>query len=122
MPARWDNTSIVVADAVVISKPYLVDNCRPLIAGDVAALARVRKVVRIRPVPSLNKSMLIMCSKQLEMERKKIELRNASAAIGNSNNFPRNAGAARGAPNKDARNSVAGAAGGPGAAGQRKGG
>ncbi|KAJ9298067.1 hypothetical protein DTO217A2_8453 [Paecilomyces variotii] len=107
MPARWDGTSIVVADAVVISKPYTVDHCRPLVAGDVAALARVRKV--------------------LEMERKKIELRNASAAIGNSNNFPRNAGAARGVPNKDSRNSFAGgnhagAAAGSGAVGQRKGG
>ncbi|OKL61109.1 hypothetical protein UA08_03468 [Talaromyces atroroseus] len=69
MPARWDGTSIVVADAVVIAKPYRVDDCRPLVAGDSAALTRVRKV--------------------LEMERKKIELRNASAAIGNSNQFTR---------------------------------
>lgn len=45
MPARWDGTSIVVADAVVISKPYHVDDCRPLAAGDSAALTRVRKVV-----------------------------------------------------------------------------
>ncbi|EED22053.1 conserved hypothetical protein [Talaromyces stipitatus ATCC 10500] len=69
MPARWDATSIVVADAVVIAKPYRVDDCRALVAGDSAALTRVRKV--------------------LEMERKKIELRNASAAIGNSNQFMR---------------------------------
>ncbi|KAE8554873.1 hypothetical protein EYB25_003420 [Talaromyces marneffei] len=69
MPARWDGTSIVVADAVVIAKPYRVDDCRALVAGDSAALTRVRKV--------------------LEMERKKIELRNASAAIGNSNQFAR---------------------------------
>ncbi|KAL1966921.1 hypothetical protein VTN77DRAFT_3665 [Rasamsonia byssochlamydoides] len=75
MPARWDGTSIVVADAVVIAKPYRVDDCRPLVAGDSAALTRVRKV--------------------LEMERKKIELRNASAAIGNSNHF-RHASAAQG--------------------------
>lgn len=47
MPARWDGQSIVVADAVVISKPYTVDNCRALVAGDIAALTRVRKVVRI---------------------------------------------------------------------------
>jgi len=68
-PARWDGTSIVVADAVVIAKPYRVDDCRSLAAGDSAALTRVRKV--------------------LEMERKKIELRNSSATIGNSNNFSR---------------------------------
>ncbi|PYH78156.1 hypothetical protein BO82DRAFT_343272 [Aspergillus uvarum CBS 121591] len=72
MPARWDGAKIIVADAVSIAAPYRVDDCRSLVAGDTAALARVRKV--------------------LEMERKKIELRNASAAIG------------------------------PGAAGQRKGG
>lgn len=47
MPARWDGTSIVVADAVIIAKPYRVDDCRPLVAGDSAALTRVRKVVRI---------------------------------------------------------------------------
>lgn len=45
MPARWDGSSIVVADAVVIAKPYRVDDCRPLVAGDSAALTRVRKVV-----------------------------------------------------------------------------
>lgn len=45
MPARWDGTSIVVADAVVIDKPYRVDDCRALIARDAAALTRVRKVV-----------------------------------------------------------------------------
>ncbi|KAK5690956.1 hypothetical protein LTS12_028785, partial [Elasticomyces elasticus] len=62
MPARWDGTSIIVADAVTIASPYRVDDCRPLVAGDMAALNRVRKV--------------------LEMERKKIELRNSSASIG----------------------------------------
>ncbi|KKZ67857.1 hypothetical protein EMCG_06488 [[Emmonsia] crescens] len=70
MPARWDGTSIVVADTVIISKPYQIDNCRSLTAGDggvSAALTRVRKV--------------------LEMERKKIELRSASAAIANSSHF-----------------------------------
>ncbi|KAH8696249.1 anticodon-binding domain-containing protein [Talaromyces proteolyticus] len=76
MPARWDGTSIVIADAVVISKPYRVDDCKALVAGDSAALTRVRKV--------------------LEMERKKIELRNASTTIGNTNHFTRNA-----AQNKD---------------------
>ncbi|KAL1997980.1 hypothetical protein VTN02DRAFT_270 [Thermoascus thermophilus] len=49
MPARWDGTSIVVADAVTIAKPYRVDDCRPLVAGDTAALMRVRKVVRFPP-------------------------------------------------------------------------
>lgn len=47
MPARWDGVSIIVADAVVIAKPYRVDDCRSLAAGDSAALTRVRKVVRI---------------------------------------------------------------------------
>lgn len=45
MPARWDGTSIIVADAVTIASPYRVDDCRPLVAGDMAALNRVRKVV-----------------------------------------------------------------------------
>lgn len=45
MPARWDGPSIVVADAVTIAAPYRVDDCRPLVEGDTAALARVRKVV-----------------------------------------------------------------------------
>ncbi|OAX76932.1 hypothetical protein ACJ72_08775 [Emergomyces africanus] len=48
MPARWDGTSIVVADTVIISKPYLVENCRSLTADDggpSAALTRVRKVL-----------------------------------------------------------------------------
>ncbi|ODM17458.1 hypothetical protein SI65_07133 [Aspergillus cristatus] len=62
MPTRWDGSNIIVADAVSIAAPYRVDDCRPLVAGDVAALNHVRKV--------------------LEMERKKIELRNASASIG----------------------------------------
>lgn len=48
MPARWDGPNIIVADAVSIAPPYRVDDCRPLVAGDTAALARVRKVVRKR--------------------------------------------------------------------------
>lgn len=51
MPTRWDGSSIIVADAVIISPTYRVDDCRPLVAGDTAALARVRKVVRHRPCP-----------------------------------------------------------------------
>lgn len=45
MPAHWNGPHIVVADAVSISPPYRVDDCRPLVAGNEAALARVRKVV-----------------------------------------------------------------------------
>jgi hypothetical protein len=48
MPARWDGTSIVVADAVLIAKPYRVDDCRSLVPDDTRAgpaLTRVRKVV-----------------------------------------------------------------------------
>jgi hypothetical protein len=45
MPARWDGPNIVVADAVIIAPPYHVDDCRSIVAGDTAALTRVRKVV-----------------------------------------------------------------------------
>jgi hypothetical protein len=53
MPTRWDGSNIIVADAVTITAPYRVDDCRPLVAGDTAALARVRKVVChiILPLP-----------------------------------------------------------------------
>jgi hypothetical protein len=47
MPARWNGNSIIVADAVTISAPYKADDCRSIIEGDAAALARVRKVVSI---------------------------------------------------------------------------
>ncbi|KAJ5081593.1 hypothetical protein NUU61_009857 [Penicillium alfredii] len=79
MPARWAGSNIVVADAVTIASPYRIDDCRPLVEGDTAALNRVRKV--------------------LEMERKKIELRNASATIGSTGAFARNAGPAQTAAN-----------------------
>ncbi|KAJ5089963.1 hypothetical protein N7532_008647 [Penicillium argentinense] len=72
MPTRWSGSNIIVADAVTIAPPYRVDDCRPLVENDTAALARVRKV--------------------LEMERKKIELRNASATIGSTSTFARNSG------------------------------
>lgn len=49
MPARWTSSNIVVADAVTIASPYRVDDCRPLVEGDTAALARVRKVVSEAP-------------------------------------------------------------------------
>lgn len=45
MPARWNGPNIVVADAVTIAPPYRVEDCRPLVEGDTAALAHVRKVV-----------------------------------------------------------------------------
>jgi hypothetical protein len=50
LPARWDGTSIIVADAVIISEPYRVENCQALTVedGGVSAsstLRRVRKVV-----------------------------------------------------------------------------
>ncbi|KKK17019.1 hypothetical protein P175DRAFT_0501257 [Aspergillus ochraceoroseus IBT 24754] len=98
MPARWDGANIIVADAVAIAPPYRVDDCRALVAGDTAALTRVRKV--------------------LEMERKKIELRNASATIGTANTF-----AARSAnmSTKSASTNPSPTPG-PGTAGPRKGG
>lgn len=45
MPARWNGSNIIVADAVTIAAPYRIDDCRPIVEGDTAALARVRKVV-----------------------------------------------------------------------------
>lgn len=83
MPTRWDGSNIIVADAVSITAPYRVDDCRPLVAGDVAALNHVRKVVCsllaiLWSIFSNTNHMIV----QLEMERKKIELRNASASIG----------------------------------------
>ncbi|RLL96802.1 hypothetical protein CFD26_103801 [Aspergillus turcosus] len=97
MPARWDGANIVVADAVTISPPYHVDDCRSIVAGDTAALTRVRKV--------------------LEMERKKIELRSASTTMGTAGAFSRSASV------RDARTTAsASTSPGPGAAGQRKGG
>jgi hypothetical protein len=50
MPARWNGHSIIVADAVTIAAPYRVDDCRSIVEGDTAALARVRKVVSYYPV------------------------------------------------------------------------
>lgn len=47
MPARWNGHNIIVADAVTIAAPYRVDDCRPIVEGDTAALARVRKVVSL---------------------------------------------------------------------------
>lgn len=55
--------------------------------------------------------MLITRVQQLEMERKKIELRNASATIGTTNTFSRNSTTGNANPTS-----------GPGATGQRKGG
>ncbi|KAI9370473.1 anticodon-binding domain-containing protein [Aspergillus egyptiacus] len=95
MPTRWNGTNIVVADAVTIAHPYNKEDCRALVAGDKAALERVQKV--------------------LEMERKKIELRNASAMIGSANTFNRTANNPRNPPNAPSTS-------GPGAAGPKKGG
>lgn len=52
MPTLWDGTTIVVAEAVAIAAPYRPDDCRPLVAGDTAAVFRVRKVVRIWLFPA----------------------------------------------------------------------
>ena len=49
MPARWNGHNIIVADAVTIAAPYRVDDCRSIVEGDTAALARVRKVVSCYP-------------------------------------------------------------------------
>ncbi|WEW58098.1 hypothetical protein PRK78_003565 [Emydomyces testavorans] len=107
MPARWDGTSIVVADTVVISKPYRVEDCRSLMTENGG----------------------------LEMERKKIELRNAfpSSPQQNDSNATRSSGTTTGTardrdrdlraaavavPRNNARSSQSNAP----ASGQRKGG
>lgn len=46
LPTRWDGTSIVVMDAVVIASPYRAEDCR---AGSANALAQVKKVVSLWP-------------------------------------------------------------------------
>jgi len=67
MPARWHGQNIVVADAVTIAPPYRVDDCRPLVEGDMAALSRVRKVVSTigflgRGLFDFKRRMLTSCS------------------------------------------------------------
>lgn len=51
MPAHWHGQNIVVAETVTIAPPYRVDDCRPLVEGDTAALDRVRKVVSTLSFP-----------------------------------------------------------------------
>lgn len=62
MPAHWNGPHIVVADAVSISPPYRVDDCRPLVAGNEAALARVRKVVSQHFLQIFERASLTKCS------------------------------------------------------------
>ena len=45
LPARWDGESIVVLDAVVITKPYRSEDCRAAKGVQPQMLQRVRKVV-----------------------------------------------------------------------------
>jgi hypothetical protein len=45
LPTRWDGTSIVVMDAVVISSPYRVEDCKAVAGQQASALARVKKVL-----------------------------------------------------------------------------
>lgn len=47
LPTRWDGTSIVVLDAVVISSPYRAEDCRAVAGQQALALARVKKQVSI---------------------------------------------------------------------------
>jgi hypothetical protein len=63
MPAHWHGQNIVVAETVTIAPPYRVDDCRPLVEGDNAALDRVRKVVSAISFPNSRKRELTMlCS------------------------------------------------------------
>ncbi|KAI5300700.1 hypothetical protein KEM56_002255 [Ascosphaera pollenicola] len=70
MPARWEGTSIIVADQVLITAPYRAETCNPY-----------------GPNADMNSAAIIRVRKVLEMERKKMELRNASATLGQKNNF-----------------------------------
>lgn len=45
LPTRWDGTSIVVLDAVIIASPYKSDDCRGGTGAPSGTLARVKKVV-----------------------------------------------------------------------------
>lgn len=45
LPTRWDGTSIIVLDAVIISSPYKPDDCRGGSGAPSGTLARVKKVV-----------------------------------------------------------------------------
>ena len=48
MPCTWDGTSIVVAELVIIDKPYRNEDCRALDGtADSHALARIRRTVCI---------------------------------------------------------------------------
>lgn len=94
-PTRWDGQNIIVADTVVIAAPYRQEDCRPLAEGNDAAVARVRKVVSKHfssSLPIIMNHDLTQHSLQLEMERKKMEFRTASATIGSTNTFTRNSG------------------------------
>lgn len=45
LPTRWDGTNIVVNDAVVITAPYRVEDCRLGAGQQAGMLARVKKVL-----------------------------------------------------------------------------
>ena len=45
LPTRWDGTSIIVLDAVIIANPYRPDDCRGGVGAPAGTLARVKKVV-----------------------------------------------------------------------------
>lgn len=45
LPTRWDSTNIVVNDAVVITAPYRVEDCKLGAGQQPAMLTRVKKVV-----------------------------------------------------------------------------
>ena len=47
LPTRWDGTNIVVNDAVVITAPYRVEDCRLGAGQQAGMLARVKKVVSV---------------------------------------------------------------------------
>ena len=54
LPARWDGSSIVVLDAVVIAPPYRSEDCRAAKSAQAQMLLRVRKVVSSAPTTFSN--------------------------------------------------------------------
>lgn len=65
LPTRWDGTSIIVLDAVVIASPYKPDDCRGGTGAPTGTLARVKKVVspnfNMRPRRAMERHWKLTC-------------------------------------------------------------
>lgn len=61
LPTKWEGTSIVVMDAVVISSPYRGEDCKAAAGQQASVLARVKKVVSVlKHVPGNDFSFLLL--------------------------------------------------------------